>query len=260
MTYFKISLIFIVLSSIFFSACRTDNSTKIDNKSEKDTLVVETGNYWVPAELKYSNHDDESFLYDKFYPLGWSKDGFFAYITEVADEGSGYYFFKISIQNMINDKIEWEWEPAYTEDGTIDAVWSENKKLIMNKLVEYNIIQSKDIVLGTKSFTYLNKQYNLKIITDTQENEGFGFEVIKSTTVNLTSPQLGTKTIYENTEDGYSMLLGQIIAGYIQSPYEDRIAVILKNERWGYEGPPNLIYFTIIGSNLTESFQPETKK
>jgi hypothetical protein len=242
------------------SSCKTDSSTKSDNNPENDTEIVETKNFTVPTELEYSNHDKMTFLYDKFYPVGWSETGLFAYVTEIADEGSGYYFFKISIQNMINDKIEWEWEPSYNEDGNLDSIWKENLTKINEKLNEYKIIQKTDFVLGLTSFTYLNKQYNLKIFTETEKNKDFGFDIIKSTKVYLSSPQLGTKTIYDYKEEDYSMLLGQIIAGYIQSPFEDRIAVIIKNERWGYEGPPNLIYFTIVGSNLTESFQPDTKK
>lgn len=54
--------------------------------------------YFVPSELKYCPQSDE-YLFDKFYPIGWSKDGHFAYITEPADEAAGLYFFKFRIQD-----------------------------------------------------------------------------------------------------------------------------------------------------------------
>ena len=83
-------------------------------------------------------------------------------------------------------------------------------------------------------------------------------DVIVETKISLHSPQLGSKKIYEYKEKDYSMILSQLISGYIMSPYEDRILVILKNERWGWEGVPSVVYFSLTGSNLTTGFQPDT--
>jgi len=258
MNFSKISFLIIFLLTIY--SCKPDGSSKTNDSDSTATELELTGIYELPKELPYSNHDPENFNCDKFYPLGWSKDGLFAYIEEVADEGSGYYFFKIIIQNMISDKIEWELEPTYSEDGDLASIWTENYTLIQSKLKGKKIIQNKNFELGETNFKYLNKEYTLKIETKTEKNEDFGFDVITETQVKLTSPQLGTKTIYDYKETKYSMVLGQIVSGYIQSPFEDRIAVIIKSERWGYEGPPSTIHFTVTGCNLTESFQPETKK
>jgi len=253
--YFCIFIIAFLLNS-----CKTDSNS--NNESDNDTIIENQlfGNYIIPSELEYSNHAKEDFYYNKFYPIGWSEDGLFAYISEDADEGSGYYFFKIIIQNLINDKIEWEWEPVYSESGDINSIWTENYTMIENKLKEYKIIQTKNFSLGKTNFTNSGKQFNIKLNNKTSTNQEYGFDVINSTEVILSSPQLGYKIIYQNKEDDYSLLLGQIVAGYLLSPHEERIAVIIKNERTGYEGPPNVIYYTITGSNLTESFQPETIK
>lgn len=258
MNFLKNNILALFIIIIIFGSCKSDNTSNsnIENENQQE-LVFE---YKIPEELEYSNHNKDNFIYDKFYPIGWSKTGYLAYITEFSDEGFGYPFFKIFIQNLVNDVIEWEYEAENYEDYEISDFWNNNFEKIYTKLEEYQIVPTETFELGETKFNYSNKEYKIKIFNETQQNPHFGFDVIISTKVELTSPQLGSKTIYEYKEEDYSMLLGQIVSGYILSPFEDRIAVILKNERWGYEGPPNTIYFTIIGSNLTESFQPETKK
>ena len=53
--------------------------------------------YSCPSELKFCPQSSE-YLYEKFYPIGWSKNGLFAYIIEPVDEAAGQYFFKFVIK------------------------------------------------------------------------------------------------------------------------------------------------------------------
>ncbi len=46
---------------------------------------------------------------DKFFPIGWSEDGNFAYITEPVAEGLGNYVFEIVIINVISGDTLWYW-------------------------------------------------------------------------------------------------------------------------------------------------------
>ena len=99
--------------------------------------------YSCPSELKFCPQSSE-YLYEKFYPIGWSKNGLFAYIIEPVDEAAGQYFFKFVIRNMINDKEVWSWTPDdEPETGNVRQMWKDYGMTFTGKLNEYKIIQQK---------------------------------------------------------------------------------------------------------------------
>jgi len=254
--FFLNLLVFFPIFLIF--SCNSD-STKVGEKTleelQKANLEAKIGIYQKPKSIKYSSNDD-NFLSDKFYPLGWSQDGYFAYITELADEAMGCSVFEFNILNTINNTNVWKFTAQIENNTDLDTVWKINSDLIKKKFSEFKIIQQDEIELGKTSFNHNNKDFKIVLTNETQTNKEYGFDVITATKISLSSQQLGTKLIYDYKEVGYSLILGQLVVGQILSPFEDRIVVVLKNERWGYEGPPNVIYFDLIGSNLTESFVP----
>ena len=246
---FVIILIFGSLS-IFNTNCKCN---KISNGSDITDFQQE---YYFPEELSYSNPGD-SYVLDKLYPIGWSKDGHFAFMTEASEEGLGIYMLRIEILNTINGKIEWTWETDTENENYREEVWKDNYDLFKEELNKYNILQTKNNLIAEAFFTYNNEDYYINLKHTTEVNRDYGFDVIVGTEVYINSEKLGKKKIYEYYEPEYSMMLGQIVAGHIISPYEDRLLVILKNERWGWEGPPNVVYFTLTGSNLNTGFQTD---
>lgn len=256
-----ICIILLVLGQIATQSCKTDTTGKDAKDSLKtNNSTFQPQDYRQPIEVKYSKQAGD-YLEDKFYPIGWSKKGHFAYIVEPADEAAGLYFFEFVIQNMVSGKLEFSWKNPETDSGkgNLKSTWDANYDMFKSKLNEFEIYAQENIVINPNSFTHKENQYNIKIKTKTKQSD-FGFDVVEDTKVALESPQLGSKSVYEYTEKGYSMVIGQIVSGYILSPFEDRIVIVLKNERWGYEGPPNVVFFTLIGSNLNESFQKNKDK
>jgi len=81
---------------------------------------------------------------ESFYPIGWSRDGKFAYYYEPVDEACGCYFARLVIQDMRTDKFLYEFE--YNQDDLMDAdgnmppeddiqkLWAKNKTLFSRKL------------------------------------------------------------------------------------------------------------------------------
>lgn len=253
----RINIILILFVVLFgFYACTDDDSNNKINDNTEDEYILQE--YFFPEELIYNKQFSDDFLYDKFYPIGWSKNGHFAYFTEYADEGIGGYMVKIEIINLVNDKVEWNWETPPDDDNYREEVWKDNYETFKEKLNEYEIIQKKDMEFGEVYFTYKGKEFNIELKTKKQTDPDYGFDVIVGTEVFISSPQLGRKKVYSYTEKEYSMILSQMIAGYIMSPYEDRILIFIKNERWGWEGIPSVVYFTLTGSNLNTGFQAET--
>ncbi|MCQ2974462.1 MAG: hypothetical protein MJ211_06580 [Bacteroidales bacterium] len=236
---------------------KTEEQKQQNEDPTQDPVPLEeiSQNYSIPTELKYCVQNDE-YLFDKFYPIGWSKDGHFAYIKEPADEAAGLYFFEFVIQNMISDKIVYSWKPEDDPDeGSVKQMWKDYEMLFVEKLNKYGIIQQKNIKLEGTEFTKNNKKFKIIIENDMEPNEDFGFEVVKSTDISIKSPDLGSKQVYNYTEKEYNLCVGRIVQGVIMSPFEDRVAIMVKSESCGYEGPPNVISQFLVGTNLTESFK-----
>jgi hypothetical protein len=229
-----------------------------DNKESGDEpLSAETVKqaYSTPSELQYYKQSDE-YLFQKFYPIGWSKDGNFAYVIEPADEAAGLYFFKLKVQNMISDKDVYSWEPDEDpETGSIKQMWKDNQMTFAAKLNELKIIPQNDIKLLGTEFSTEEGKFKVTIENTMETDPDFGFEVVKSTNIYIKSAELGTKRIYSYTEKDYNQCLGRIVQGVIKSPYEKRIAVLVKEELRGYEGPPNVVREFLVGADLERNFK-----
>ncbi len=227
------------------------------NEGNAEPLPAETVKqaYSAPSELKYYKQSDE-YLFQKFYPIGWSKDGMFAYVIEPADEAAGLYFFKLIIQNMISDKEVYRWEPEEDpEKGSVRQMWKDYNMTFAEKLNEYKIIPQKDFKLLGTEFNTEDGRFKVTIENKMETDPDFGFEVVKTTNIYLKSSELGTKRIDSYTENDYNLCLGRIVQGVIKSPYEKRVAVLVKEELRGYEGPPNVVKTKLVGADLERSFK-----
>ena len=249
---YKSLTFFSILFSSFFvlNGCEPDSETDSNNDdstSTEETVLPETYSvqeYDLPEELNY-NQQQGDFLYDTFFPIGWSRDGVFAYIVEAVDEGAGFYQFEFRIQDMGTDKILWSWKPQESEEGDLLTTWETNYELFKSYLNEYQIYQNVTSELGKTSFTYKNDSYQIELETKLQENADYGFDVVTETYISLHSQKLGEKMVFAYIEKDYSMVLSVIVTGIIQSPYSEHVAILTRYETWGYEGPPNVVYFEL---------------
>ncbi len=261
---FKLNYFFFLLliGGLFsISACDSEEEENTDETELTEELSIDKipeeyvmQDYLVPSELNY-NRQSGDFIYAKFHPIGWSQTGTFAYIVEPADQATGFYLFEFILVDSNTDKVLWTWKPEETEEGSIDLIWETNYELFKSYLNEYEIYQQKNIQLEATNFSYLDNQYSIQLETKTQEEPDYGFDVITETYIRLQSTSLGEKNVYANVEKDYSQILSVIIAGCLRNPLGDQIAIFTRYEMWGYEGPPNLIYFQIFGSSLSSGFE-----
>jgi len=253
-----------VFSLIFaFTSCNPDgegeggniDSTGEVTGNENNNPVLEKMDYEAPTELTYGI-DEESFLYDKFYPIGWSKDGFFAYVSEPADEATGFYFFKINIINTNTNAVAWTWEineKNEIENGTLNGTWATNYDVFKKALNEYKIVMQKGISVST--FPFKSDAGNFDVVTKlshTKDPFGYGFDVVAEVDLKIKSDK-GNKEIFKINTKEEAYLNYQVI-GLVKSPYQEQIAIFVRKELRGYEGPPNVILFETIGCNLTDGF------
>lgn len=225
----------------------------INNQNSGEEKYV-AGDYRIPDELIYNNKADD-FLIDGLFPIGWSNDGKFAYIVEPADEGSGFYLFEIVVFDLVNNKIVWSWKPDESEEGDLETTWKENYELFKESLDKFEIVQEDKFELKKGKTTFKGNEYQIILDTKTETEPDFGFDVIKELKVSIASVEIGTKEIYNHIENDFSMVVGAFVPGYLLSPSNGRVVVICQMERWGYEGPPNVVFFELIGSDLIRGFK-----
>jgi hypothetical protein len=243
-------------------------------------VEAQTTTYAVPKKVplerqarlafpQYFGHGQRypALIPEQFFPVGWSKDGKFAYYVEPVDEACGCYYADLVIQDMRTDKVLWEFKYSQDEqrnnetnkmppEDNIQKLWKKNQKLFSDKLREHGIVASTSALLG-KTFTAAGRSYSAKAAVKTGKNPDYDEPRINNYSITLSAPKLGSKKLFtseDHTKDEYWFMLNAGIIGVLKSPFEDRIAVIVMEAMRGYEGPPNPGELRIVGADLMSGF------
>lgn len=242
-------------------------------------LCAQTKQYAEPHELKIDSlvrrtfpsyfggrHRFPQLIPENFYPIGWSKDGKFAYYVEPVDEACGCYFATLVIQDMRTDKKIWEFkysqDDSYVGDrmtgpGDIRSLWKKNQNLFSEKLAENGIVASR-LVMLSKTFTSGRRKFTAKMTKKLGPNADGYEDRVNLYTVSLSSPKLGAKKVFtseDHTKDEFWFMLDAGLIGVIKSPFEDRIAIVAVEVMRGYEGPPHTGDVRITGADLKSGFE-----
>lgn len=198
-----------------------------------------------PAELIYEKGMNKH-LRDRFFPIGWSPDGKFAYATEPADIACGCYFLNVFVQDMVTDKISWKWQSIdYDNKMNLDKVWQLNTILFTDSLLKFNIRPEPNRSLKLLPLRINNAIFDFSLINDTYWIPDITSPLIKKTAIFLKRNGTIRKKVF--TADYAGIVLSNAIKGYLKSPFEDRIALFYMKENLGHEGGPNILRFNLIG-------------
>lgn len=259
LAYSTLLLVFVSLSAIAQSSMARVNYS-IPRPFSLERLVRQT----FP---KYYGREEYNRLYvDGFYPIGWSREGKFAYYVEPLDETCGCYFAELVIRDLRTDKILWHFKNdpnmRVDKEGTpllddIRKLWKRNQKVFSEKLREYGIVPTSRFVLLPKTFRSGGKSY-AATISSLLGDDPDGLSRIRKVALDISSSSLGTKTLYSTEykgDDMYASPLDVAIAGAFKSPFENRVAIVMLNVQRGWEGPPNTVDIDIIGADLASGFR-----
>ena len=221
--------------------------------------------YSVPKRLLLKgdktreDFESRTLIKELFYPIGWSKDGKFAFYVEPPDEACGCYFGHLVIQDLRTDKILWEkkHEGSEEKEENLQTVWRQNQKEFSRKLAEYGIVAQKRFVRQASAFKYQTDNLTPKLINNVKFEDGSDLGISGKFFVQLISKQQGAKTLYERTFDPekYESFIDVELSGSLLSPFEPRAAVILVERRRGWEGPPHVTLVRVVGAALTAGFK-----
>jgi hypothetical protein len=203
--------------------------------------------------------ESRSLIKELFYPIGWSKDGKFAFYVEPPDEACGCYFGHLVIQDMRTDKILWEkqYQGSEEKQENLQTVWRANQKEFSRKLAEYGIVAQKSFIRQAGAFKYQKDLLTPKLTNNVKFENGSDLGISGNFFVELISKQNGKKTLYEQRFDPaeYESFMDVELSGSLLSPFEPRAAVILVETQRGYEGPPHTTHIRVVGAALTAGFK-----
>ena len=244
-----------------FTAAAQNRDYAMPKKVATDRLVRRTF-----PEYRGGSHFPH-LIAEQFFPIGWSKDGKLAYYVEPVDEACGCYFAHLVIKDMRTDKVLWEFK--YSQDDTFDDkgnmtgpgnirdLWQKNRKQFSEKLRAHGIVASSFAMLPRK-FTSGGRTFTASLKT-VKANDPDGNPRVKTHTVSLSTPKLGSKVLHTAAsgtgDDLWVAPLDADVIGVLKSPYENRIAVVAIKVNRGWEGPPHTADIHIVGAELTSGFK-----
>ncbi len=252
------------LTTVFFSfflACgsSTPNSGTAQDSETRDSVVAsmpDSVHYEIPAELKYDPKDykDEKdpfrfYVAGHFYPIGWSKDGKFAYAQMMADTtpGSKNQRYEIQIRDMLNDSIVWlitekisgtsyiNLDLNETSVSTIDSVWNVHYDKIRTALWRNNIIP--DTITQKKYFGFFP---NVDLFTrggsyDKMGHHPRGHQYWPDVQLWVGSNKSKKEKLFCDHHFGLNGPIWFHEQGYMKDPYSDRLIVLIELYFWGGE-------------------------
>lgn len=186
----------------------------------------------------------------RLFPIGWSRDGKLAWVYEPPDEACGCYFFRLIVQDMVSDKVLWEYKhdsedlasPGSLKD--IGEVWQAKGPELEARLRSFGIERTGAVLQPLSP--RLDAVFRTTALPE--DRSRFGFAYLSSYEIEMRSSQ-GAKTIFKSgpLEPGPLRVSSP---GYFASPFEDRVAVIVQETWRGWEGPPHTARFRLVGCHL----------
>ncbi len=228
----------------------TPNTTKPKPEASVNlSTEYKPQNFELPKELSFGI-DKNDFLFERFYPVGASNNGVFAYISEPDGEATGFYFFNFIIKDSKSDKILWKYtidEKDALEGVTLKDIWKDNYPKFHEQLTKYKIMPLKDVKLlhlPTVKAPIFDIKTNI-IYSD--DKSGWGIQTVNELKFILKKSATEREIFKKDFTD--DMIINIKTQGCIPLGHQN-YALIYSSERIGYEGPPNTLNIDALVFNL----------
>lgn len=193
----------------------------------------------------------------EFRPFGWSAAGAFAYLESRFVDGRGGTVFRYVIMDTVEDKVVFEYRddsfdwPDGGQDATAEQAWAKDAETVSAALQSRRIVQAPDALIRRFPFTRSGDRYTaeLKVETDPQKDETEDGRV-SAYSLTLNSQKRGSKTVTRSEGSG---AMNVQLDGYIASPFEPRVLVVVSVQKRGFEGSDE--YLRFYGAHLTAGFR-----
>jgi hypothetical protein len=195
-----------------------------------------------------------------FYPLGWSKDGKFAYAIEPPDEAVGSYFLNVYVQDLVTDKVLWSdryQSPPESSKGlqSFAAYWMANETAMKARFKKYGIVPTQEGVLFAGPINYENDQIKYQVLKKLKAQPDLGNVAMVSEYQVEVASSRGKKSVHKETYKTPLSVLDVDVIGYLRGDDPERVAILVGGVKRGWEGPPHVTWFKVIGTNLRLGFK-----
>lgn len=185
-----------------------------------------------------------------FTAVGFSKDGKFAWIKQHPQGESDFIYYRYYIQDLVTDNILWqapyEYDPTLP-DSTQAKGLDSLKVIFQDKLAAYGITKNSLKQLKPPVVTRFD---TLDVIFTKEAVLSDLGEALGEITITVRSKLKGDKQVYHKKFGGELPWFVDIaLSGYIRSPYEDRVALIIRKMDWGFEGI-RYVNYDVVGVHL----------
>jgi hypothetical protein len=177
---------------------------------------------------------------ERLFPVGWSDDGKFAWISRRVEEASddGMWFVRVldTAKNKMVEDIKMTFKDE-TADG-VTKFWAQKEKEIQALLKKHGI--NREVIVMDHLPVVLGKLRNHLIsatVTAKESQMELGGTGVKSFIVNLRQGEKSA-VIYKKTYETYSPF-AVALAGCFYSPNQKFGAIVVTSVSRGYEGPPH---------------------
>jgi hypothetical protein len=215
-------------------------------------LVVSAGvasaeGYVLPASISGVAH---------FRLFGWSADGKFAWLESRDIDGRGGTVYLYTVYDAVEDKDvfthsddSFDW--GTDVDATEEESWNRSSDEVSAALSKYGIVQSTGITVEAFPLQRAGDRYTatVKVRNDPAAEEGDD-QIVQSYSVVLSSRSRGSKVVTTADQVKATKVW---IEGYILSPLEPRILVVVSVRNRALEGYETAQFF--YGAHLGLGFR-----
>jgi len=191
-----------------------------------------------------------------FRPFGWSADGAFAWLSSRDIDGRGGTVYTYTVYDAVEDAVvythsddSFDW--GQDVDATEEESWSRSGGEVSAALWKYRIVQSRSVTMEAFPLQRGGDLYtaSLKLRNDPSKDE-YADQIVQSYSVILSSRSRGSKVVTTQDEVGAAKVK---LDGYILSPLEPRILVVVSVQTRAFEGYETLPHF--YGAHLGLGFK-----
>ena len=195
-------------------------------------------------------------------PLGFSPQGHLAVIHILPDEAVGCFLWDFQIINLVSDAVveRASWQETDCEQlPSLEAVWAA-KGTELQALMAKHGVQATRQPLALQPLPLVRKGDTLSAFLlsgPPASTEGEEPRVEVPLAVRVRSARRGEKSVGTvSVQLRYDMpwSWGYEVLGYLQSPFEERIVVVVRGIQRGWEGPPHIETVHLFGADLQRGF------
>jgi hypothetical protein len=192
----------------------------------------------------------------RFRPFGWSADGKFAWLTSRDIDGRGGTVYTYLIYDAVEDAVVYKHADDSFDWGTdVDATeeesWNRSGAEVSAALAKFGIVQSSAIEILAFPLQRSGDRYDASLAVqdypDSSEGDDHRVFIYILT---LSSRSRGSKVVTRKTNVDAA---DAGIDGYIISPKEPRILVVVSERKRGFEGYDEELFF--YGAHLGVGFK-----